>query len=77
MDIAIAVIALLAGVALIVAEALQPAKSDGFSVITGMASSRFQPGTKEFLMEKVARYSAVVWMISCAAYSYTWYKSHH
>ncbi len=76
MAIAIAVIALLAGTALIVAEALQPAKSDGFSVITGMASSRFQQGTKEYMMEKVARYSAIVWMLSCATYAYLWYHSH-
>jgi protein translocase SecG subunit len=76
MIIAFAVIALLAGAALIVTEAMQPAKSDGFSVITGMASSRFQQGTKEFMMEKVSRYAAVVWMLSCASYSYLWYHSH-
>lgn len=76
MDVAIAVIAVLAGTALIVAEALQPAKSDGFSVITGMASTRFQPGTKEYMMERVARYSAVIWMLSCATYAYLWYHSH-
>jgi protein translocase SecG subunit len=76
MEIAVAIIAVLSGTALIVAEALQPAKSDGFSVITGMASQRFQSGTKEYMMEQVARYSAIVWMIACAAYAYFWYKNH-
>lgn len=76
MQIAAAVVALVSGIALIVAEALQPAKSDGFSVITGMASQRFQSGTKEYMMEQVSRYSAIVWMIACAVYAYYWYKAH-
>jgi len=57
MSVAVAVIAVLSGAALIIAEVLQPAKSDGFSVITGMDSARFQPGTREYLLERVARWT--------------------
>ncbi len=75
MATAAAVIAAVSGIALIVAEALQPAKSDGFSIITGMDSSRFQPGTKEFMLERLARYSAITWIVSCITYAYLWYHS--
>lgn len=75
MAIAVGIIAAVSGVALIVAEALQPAKSDGFSIITGMDSSRFQPGTKEYMLERLARYSAIVWIASCVVYAYLWYHS--
>lgn len=75
MSVAVAVIAVLSGAALIIAEVLQPAKSDGFSVITGMDSARFQPGTREYLLERVARYSAIIWLLSCIAYAYLWYHT--
>jgi len=76
MIIAVGVIAAISGVALIIAEAMQTAKSDGFSVITGMDSQRFQPGTKEYMLEQVARYSAIVWILSCVVYAYLWYHTH-
>ncbi len=69
----VAIIAAVSGIVLITAEALQSAKSDGFSVITGMDSARFQPGTKEYMLERLARYSAVTWIISCVVYAYLWY----
>jgi protein translocase SecG subunit len=72
----VAIIAAASGVALIVAEALQSAKSDGFSVLTGMDSQRFQPGTREYMLERIARYSAVTWIISCVVYAYLWYHGH-
>ena len=75
MAIVVAIIAALSGIALIVAEAMQSAKSDGFSVITGMDSARFQPGTKEYMLEKIARYSAVIWILSVIVYAYLWYHS--
>jgi len=73
MEIAVAIIAAISGILLIVAEALQTAKSDGFSVVTGMDSSRFQAGTREYMLERVARYSAVVWLLACVIYAYLWY----
>ena len=76
MAIAVAIIAVISGIALIVAEALQSAKADGFSVITGMDSARFQPGTQEYLLERIARYSAVVWILSVIVYAYIWYHTH-
>lgn len=76
MATAVAIIAALSGIVLIVAEAMQSAKSDGFSVITGMDSARFQPGTKEYMLEKLARYSAVIWILSVIVYAYLWYHSH-
>jgi protein translocase SecG subunit len=76
MATAVAVIALLSGAVLIAAEALQSAKSDGFSILTGMDSARFQPGTREYFLERLARYSAIIWLLSCVTYAYLWYHSH-
>lgn len=73
MATAVAIVAVISGAALIIAEALQTAKSDGFSVITGMDSARFQPGTKEYMLERVARYAAITWVICCVVYAYLWY----
>ncbi|MBC7289066.1 MAG: preprotein translocase subunit SecG [Armatimonadetes bacterium] len=75
MATAVAIIAALSGIALIVAEALQSAKSDGFSVITGMDSARFQPGTREYMLERIARTAAVIWILSVVVYAYLWYHS--
>ncbi len=69
-------LAIISGIAIIVAEALQTAKADGFSVITGMDSARFQPGTKEYMLERITRVAAVTWLLSCIAYAYLWYSTH-
>ena len=76
MSTVVAIIAALSGITLIIAEAMQSAKSDGFSVITGMDSARFQPGTKEYMLERIARYAAVIWIVSVVVYAYLWYHSH-
>ena len=69
------VIALAAGIAIIVAVMFQASKADGFSAALGGAdTSRSREGSREAWLEKIAKVGAVVWVLACLAVAILWYK---
>ncbi len=75
MNVAIAV-AILSGVAIIVAVVLQKTKADGFSAAMGGGSdmTRHTPGSKEALLDAVAKYASIIWVLACLVVAILWYR---
>ena len=68
-------VALLSGLAIVVAVMLQKTKADGFSAAMGGSdSTRHTPGSKEEWLDKIAKFSAVVWVLACLATAILWYR---
>lgn len=65
------VIAMISGVALIAAVALQTSKAESFSAAMGGGgdASKFRKGSREEMLDRVTKYSAIVWISSCAIYA--------
>ena len=74
LNVAVAV-AILSGLAIIVAVVLQKTKADGFSAAMGGGSdtTRHTPGSKEALLDMVAKYAAIVWVLACLVVAVIWY----
>ena len=70
-------IAVISGVTLITTVALQTSKADGFSAAMGGGadSSQFRKGSREEMLDRLTKYSAIVWIISCAIYAIVHYAS--
>jgi len=65
------VIATLSGIALIAAVALQTSKAESFSAAMGGGggdSSRFRKGSREEMLDRLTKYSAIVWISTAALY---------
>ena len=77
MLIVTSVIAGISGVALIVAVVMQTTKADSFSAAmgAGVESSKFRKGSREDWLEKITRYSAIVWLLAMVVYAVQWYHS--
>jgi protein translocase SecG subunit len=74
MRLAIEIISLLSGLALIVSVMFQTSKADGFSAAMGSGSeTRFKPGSREEWLYKITRVSAIVWIVSCLLVAVFWY----
>ncbi len=69
-------IAVLSGLAIVVAVALQKTKADGFSAAMGGGSdmTRHTPGSKEALLDAVAKYAAIIWVLACLVVAIMWYR---
>lgn len=70
------VIAVLSGLAIILAVMFQKTKSEGFSAAMGGGSdtTRHTPGSKEEWLDKLAKYSAVIWVLACLTVAILWYQ---
>lgn len=65
------VIATLSGIALIAAVAMQTSKAESFSSAMGGGSgdtSRFRKGSREEMLDRVTKYSAIIWISTAALY---------
>jgi protein translocase SecG subunit len=65
------IIATISGVALIAAVAMQTSKAESFSAAMGGGSgdtSRFRKGSREELLDRLTKYSAIVWISASALY---------
>ncbi len=65
------VIAAISGIALITAVALQTSKAESFSAAMGGGGSdpsRFRKGSREEMLDRLTKYSAIVWMSAAALY---------
>ncbi len=69
------ILALLSGLAIIVAVMFQTSNADGFSAAMGGAdTSRFKEGSKEAWLDKIAKVAAVIWVLACLIVAILWYK---
>jgi len=70
------VVAILSGLAIVVAVALQKTKADGFSAAMGGGSdtTRHTPGSKEALLDAVAKYASIIWVLACLVVAIMWYR---
>jgi protein translocase SecG subunit len=74
MRIAVEIISLLSGIALILSVMFQTSKAEGFSAAMGSGSeTRFKPGSREEWLYKITRVSAIVWIVSCLVVAVIWY----
>ncbi len=77
MVIAVSVVCVVSGIALILSVMLQTTKADSFSAAMGAGmETRFKPGSREEWLYKITRVSAVFWMVTCVLTSYLWYRGH-
>ncbi len=65
------VIATISGVALIAAVAMQTSKAESFSAAMGGGggdASRFRKGSREEMLDRLTKYSAIIWISASALY---------
>lgn len=68
-------IALLSGLGLITAVTLQTNKAESFSAAMGGGDSgRFRKGSKEEMLDRLTKVSAVVWIVACALNAMVWFQ---
>ena len=69
-------IAVLSGLAIVVAVALQKTKADGFSAAMGGGAdaTRHTPGSKEARLDAVAKYASIIWVVACLVVAILWYR---
>ena len=75
LNVAIA-IAVVSGLAIIIAVVLQKTKADGFSAAMGGGAgiTRHTPDSKEAWLDKIAKYSAIIWVLACLFVAIMWYR---
>jgi protein translocase SecG subunit len=72
-------IALISGIALIIAVMMQTNKAESFSAAMGGGGGdqgRFRKGSREEMLDRITKYSAIVWIVSCALLAIVWYQLH-
>jgi protein translocase SecG subunit len=68
-------IALLSGLGLITAVTLQTNKAESFSAAMGGGDGgRFRKGSKEEMLDRLTKISAVVWISACALNALIWFQ---
>jgi protein translocase SecG subunit len=68
-------IAVLSGIGLITAVTLQTNKADSFSAAMGGGDSgRFRKGSKEEMLDRLTKLSAIVWIAACALNAMVWFQ---
>ncbi len=71
-------IALVSGIALVTAVTLQTNKAESFSAAMGGGDSgRFRKGSKEEMLERLTKVSAIVWIAACALNYLVWTSMSH
>ena len=71
-----AVVAVVSGLAIIVAVVLQKTKADGFSAAMGGGAdaTRHTPGSNEARLDTVAKYASIIWVLACLVVAILWYR---
>jgi len=76
MLIASQIVACLSGLSLILAVLFQTTTAEGFSAsLGGQETARFQKGSRDELLELIAKIGAIVWILSCFLVAVLWYHS--
>jgi len=70
------VLSVIFGVGLIVTVSLQTSKAESFSAAMGGSdASQFRKGTREELLARLAKYLAILWILSVFVSAVLWYHS--
>jgi protein translocase SecG subunit len=68
------VLACVSGIGLILAVLFQTTTAEGFSAsMGGQETARFQKGSRDETLEKVAKIGAIVWIVTCFITAILWY----
>jgi protein translocase SecG subunit len=71
------VVACISGIALILAVVFQTTTAEGFSAsMGGQETSRFQKGSRDELLDKVAKVAAVSWILVSLFVAIVWFRTH-
>jgi protein translocase SecG subunit len=70
------VVAIISGIALIVSVTLQTNKAESFSAAMGGGGDqgRFRKGSREEMLDRITKYSAIIWILACALNAIFWYR---
>jgi protein translocase SecG subunit len=70
------IVAVLSGVGLIACVLLQTTTAESFSAsMGGQETSRFQKGSRDELLEKICRASAIVWVLAMLFVASVWFRA--
>jgi len=71
------IIAVISGLALILAVLFQTTTAEGFSAsLGGQETSRFQKGSRDEMLDKVAKVAAVSWILVSLIVAIIWFRTH-
>ena len=71
------VLACVSGIALILAVVFQTTTAEGFSAsMGGQETSRFQKGSRDEVLDKVARVAAISWILVSLFVAILWFRAH-
>lgn len=71
------VIAVVSGIALILAVLFQTTTAEGFSAsLGGQETSRFQKGSRDEMLDKVAKIAAISWILVSLLVAILWFRAH-
>ena len=70
------VVAIISGIALIVSITQQTNKAESFSAAMGGGGDqgRFRKGSREEMLDRITKYSAIIWILACALNAIFWYR---
>lgn len=74
------VIAFISGIALILAVMLQTNKAESLSAAMGGGGGdqgKFRKGSREEMIDRITKYSAIIWIVACVLNALVWYKAGH
>lgn len=71
-------IAIVSGLALIISVMLQTNKAESFSAAMGGGGDqgRFRKGSREEMLDRITKFAAIIWIVSCALLAVVWYQMH-
>ncbi len=71
------IIAVVSGLALILAVVFQTTTAEGFSAsLGGQETSRFQKGSRDEMLDKVAKVAAISWILVSLIVAIIWFRAH-
>lgn len=71
------VIAFISGIALVLSVMLQTNKAESLSAAMGGGGGdqgRYRKGSREEMLDRITKYSAIVWILACALNAVLWYQ---
>lgn len=71
------IVAVISGLALILAVVFQTTTAEGFSAsLGGQETSRFQKGSRDEMLDKVAKVAAISWILVSLIVAIIWFRTH-
>ena len=71
------IVAAISGIALVLSVMLQTNRAESFSAAMGGADSRqFRKGSREEMLGRLTKFSAIIWIGACLVNAVLWYRLH-